>query len=148
MPAIAAETYELVPECVTKSDGLGPVVDCNSQRGELLVVTLAIETVLQQESIALSIWGSPDGIHWGTKPLARFSEKSYCGLYSILLNLAKHPDTQHLRAQWTVRRWDKRAGEPTFLFHVYVEPSGARLSARSIGREARHGAEAVLRVAS
>jgi len=146
--SIAANAYELIPECVTKSDGLGPVIECDSQRGELLVVTLSIDSVLQQESIAVSIWGSPDGIHWGTKPLVRFTEKSYCGLYSILLNLANHPDTSYLRAQWTLRRWGKKAAEPMFVFQVYAEPSGSRLSARTTRPEARQYAPAVLRAAS
>lgn len=147
MPGIAAKSYELIPECVTKGDGFGPVIDCYSQGGELLVVTLSIDAVLQQESIAVSIWGSPDGKHWGAKPLAGFTEKSYCGLYSTLLNLAKHPDTHYLRAEWRVRRWDKRADEPMFVFRLYAEPSGSRLSTRSLRPDARWCARA-LRAAS
>jgi hypothetical protein len=145
---IAAKTYDLVPDCVTTSDGRGPVIDCRRQRGELLVVTLAIDSVVEQESIAVSIWGSPDGAYWDTKPLAGFTEKSYCALYSILLNLADHPDIQYLRAQWTLRRWDKSAGEPMFVFHVYAEPSGSRLGAQTIRAQARKHAPAVLRAAS
>lgn len=148
MPSISAKTCELIPACVTKSDSMGPMIDCGSQRGELLVVTLAIDSVLQQESIAVSIWGSPEGVHWGTKPVARFTEKSYCGIYSILLNLAEHPDVQHLRAQWTLRRWDKKAGEPMFVFHVYAEPSGSRLGAHGSRAESRQHTKALLRAAS
>lgn len=148
MQRIAAYHYELISNCLTTSDGSGQIIDCRSQRGELLVVTLAIDSVLQQESIAVSIWGSPDGLHWGTKPLARFTEKSYCGIYSILLNLAEHPDVQHLRAQWTLRRWDKKAGEPMFVFHVYAEPSGSRLGAHGSRAESRLHTQALLRAAS
>lgn len=146
MQGIANTTYELVPNCVTTSDGSGQIIDCRSQRGELLVVTLAIDSVLQQESIAVSISGSPDGIHWGAKPLACFAEKSYCGVYSILLNLADHAEIQYLRAQWTLRRWDKKAGDPMFVFHLYAEPSGSRLR-RSVLSEISQRSRAALRAA-
>lgn len=147
MNGIAAKTFHLVPECVTNRDSSGPVIDCRSERGELLVLTLGIDSVLQQESIVVSVWGSADALHWGTEPLVRFSEKSYCGLYSILLNLANYPDVQYLRARWTLRRWNKKTGEPRFGFHVYAEPSGSRLSS-TVRHPISRSAQAFLRAAS
>ena len=75
------------------------------EHGKLLVLTLAINAVLEHETFFVSIWGSPDAETWGTTPLVSFPPKSYCGVYSILLNLAARPDIRYIRAQWRMQRW-------------------------------------------
>jgi hypothetical protein len=94
---------------------------------ESLVVTLAINCVLEYETLFLSIWGSPDSENWGTAPLASFSPKHYCGVYSILLNLAARPNIKYIRAGWRMQRWKSRAKEVMFDFSIAVEPSGSRI---------------------
>jgi hypothetical protein len=77
----------LLPESIVRADGTGPEIDLGPKRGKLLVLTLGITRILEQESLEITVWGSPDGENWGSKPMAKFPPKFYCGLYSILLNL-------------------------------------------------------------
>jgi hypothetical protein len=118
----------VVPECAACSDGCGPVFELSSsERGKLLVVTLAINRVLEYETLFVSIWGSPDTENWGTAPLASFSPKYYCGVYSTLLNLAARPNIKYIRADWRIQRWKSRTKEVMADFRVAVEPSGSRI---------------------
>lgn len=118
----------LLPESIVRADGTGPEIDLGSKRGKLLVVTLGITRILEQESLEITVRGSPDGELWDSKPLAKFPPKFYCGLYSILLNLGSRADVRFLRVHWKMSRWSKRESMPMFGFYVYVEESGARVS--------------------
>jgi hypothetical protein len=119
----------VLPESVVRADGMGPEVDLGRRRGKLLVLTLGITRILEQESLDVSICGSPDGENWSSRPLAKFPPKFYCGMYSILLNMASYPDIRFVRAQWKMSRWSKGEAMPMFGFYVYAEESGARVSA-------------------
>lgn len=118
----------LLPESIARADGTGPEIELGSKQGKLLVLTLGITRILEQESLEVSVWGSPDGERWGARPLAKFPPKFYCGLYSILLNLGAHDDARFIRVQWKMSRWSKRDTMPMFGFYVYAEESGARVS--------------------
>ena len=96
--------------------------------GSCWLLTLGITRILEQESLEITVWGSPDGELWDSKPLAKFPPKFYCGLYSILLNLGSRADVRFLRVHWKMSRWSKRESMPMFGFYVYVEESGARVS--------------------
>jgi len=119
----------VLPESIARADGIGPEIDLGGKRGKLLVLTLGITRILEQESLEVSIWGSSDGTNWSLRPLAKFPPKFYCGMYSILLNLASYPDVRFVRAQWKMSRWGKGETMPLFGFYVYAEESGARVSA-------------------
>ena len=118
----------LLPESIARADGSGPEIDLGPKRGKLLVLTLGITRILEQESLEVTVWGSADGEKWDLKPVAKFPPKFYCGLYSILLNLGSRADVRFLRIQWTMSRWSKRESMPMFGFYVYAEESGARVS--------------------
>jgi hypothetical protein len=118
----------LLPESIARADGTGPEFDLGSKRGKLLVLTLGITRILEQESLEIFVFGSPDGEQWDAKPLAKFPPKFYCGLYSILLNLGSRSDLKYLRVQWKMSRWSKREKMPMFGFYLFVEESGARVS--------------------
>ena len=92
-----------------------------------MILTLGITRIIEQESIDISIWGSADGTDWGAKPMVAFPQKFYCGLYSILLNLAANAETRYLRVQWKMTRWGKLGSAPLFAFYVDVEESGSRI---------------------
>ena len=100
-----------------------------SKRGKLLVLTLGITRIIEQESLEVSIWGSGDGEKWGLRPLATFPPKFYCGIYSMLLNLSSKPDLRFVRVTWRMSRWSKGEAMPMFGFYVYAEESGSRISA-------------------
>jgi hypothetical protein len=108
----------LVPETTVREAGAGPEINLGGQQGETLLLTLGITRIIEQESIDISIWGSPDGKDWGARPLVSFPQKFYCGTYQILLDLAERPEIQYVRAKWQVNRWGK--GDPKPLFTVYL----------------------------
>lgn len=122
----------LLPESIARADGMGPEMDLGSKRGELLVLTLGITRIIQQESLEVSIWGSSDGENWGSRPLASFPPKFYCGLYSILLNLVSRPDVRFVQVKWKMSRWCKGETTPMFGFYLYAEESGARVGAAAV----------------
>jgi hypothetical protein len=88
------------------------------QKGGTLVLTLGITRIIEQESIDLSIWASADGTDWGTKPVATFPQKFYCGTYQIIADLSDRDDLKYLRVKWALNRWGK--GDPKPLFTIYV----------------------------
>lgn len=118
----------LVPQCVEKNNGLGPVIDLGTLGGKLLVVTLGINDVVEQEGMAISIWGSASGDDWGDKPLLMFPQKSYCGVYATILNLTKKPAVRFLRVKWTMYRRDSRSTDLMFGFYVSLEEMRSEVS--------------------
>ena len=119
----------LLPESIARADGTGPEFDLGSKRGKLLVLTLGITRIIEQESLEVYVLGSPDGDRWGPRPLTTFPPKFYCGIYSILLNMAAHPDVRFVRVAWKMSRWSRADVMPMFGFYVYAEESGSRISA-------------------
>jgi hypothetical protein len=122
----------LLPESIARSDGKGPEMDLCSKQGKLLVLTLGVTRILEQESLEVSVWGSTDGENWGSRPLASFPPKFYCGIYSILLNLVSRSDVRFLRVQWKMSRWSRQDVTPMFGFYLYAEESGARVNAAAV----------------
>jgi len=108
----------LLTETTVREAGTGPEVALGDQQGGTLVLTLGITRIIEQESIDISLWGSADGSDWGTKPLATFPQKFYCGTYQIVVDLSNRSDVQYMRVKWGVNRWGK--GEPKPLFSIYV----------------------------
>ncbi|MGD0299387.1 MAG: hypothetical protein ABSE86_19955 [Bryobacteraceae bacterium] len=122
----------LLPESIARADGMGPEIDLGSKRGKLLVLTLGITRILEQESLEVSVWGSIDGENWGSRPLATFPPKFYCGIYSILLNLVSRQEVRYLRVQWKMSKWSRQEFTPMFGFYLYSEESGARVGAAAV----------------
>jgi hypothetical protein len=118
----------LLPDSVRLADGVGPAVDLDEYSGKLLVVSLGINEVVERTGLTISVWGSPDRIEWGTKPLVTLRQRQHCGVYSTLLNLAQRPDIRSLRVEWTMSRWGKGERIAHFGFQVFLEESGARVS--------------------
>jgi hypothetical protein len=122
----------LLSESVHHGDGSGPAVALDEYSGKLLVVTLGITDVVERTGLTVSIWGSADQIEWGETPLLTFRQRQYCGVYSVLLNMAAHPGIRYLRVQWNMNRWGKGARNPLFGFEVFLEESGARVSTSAV----------------
>lgn len=120
----------LIPESVIREDGEGPVVGVGSANGKLLLLTLGITRIIEQESLDLSIWGSVDGTDWGTK-LAGFPQKFYCGTYQLMLDLADFPDVQHLRVKYKVNRWGHGTQKPLFGLYLFAQETESRAVAKT-----------------
>ena len=115
---------------------MGPAIDIREDAGLLLVLTLGITRIIEHETLEVSIFGSPDKTDWTARPLASFPQKSYCGLYSMLLNLSAHPEVKYLRVQWKMKRWTKENPTPLFGFYVDMERSGARVRTAAVSASA------------
>src|SRR5579863_4051558 len=109
----------LLPETVAQQDGSGKEVALE-QGGKSMLLTLGITRIIEKEILNVSVWGSIDGKQW--KQLAAFPRKFYCGTYSLLLDLARHPGVQYLRAQWKMDRWTtEEERKPLFGFYLHAD---------------------------
>ena len=109
----------LVPEktrAMAKGESLPMALGDASHR--VFLLTLNITSVIEQESLDVSIFGSADGTVWAAKPLETFPQKFYRGQHPMLLDLRQQPDVKFLRAKWDVNRWGR--GEPTPMFEFSV----------------------------
>lgn len=117
----------LLAEALRSGDGIGPVADLGEHCGKLLVISLEITDVVERTGLTVSIWGSENQSEWGAQPLLRFRQRQYCGVYSVLLNMAARKELRYLRVEWSTSRWGKTERVPAFGFKVFVEESGARV---------------------
>lgn len=111
----------LLPESVSREDGSGPAMDLAGLQGKVISLTLGITRIIEQESLDVAVWGSPDGNDWGAKPLIAFPQKFYCGTYTVLLDLSSTPDVRYLRAQWKMNRWGRGEQKPMFDFYLFAD---------------------------
>ena len=118
----------LVPQATTVTGkGDGPSVDVGGASSRVFLLHLNITDIVEQESLDLSIFGSPDGNTWGAKPVASFPQKFYRGGHPLLLDLAGQPEVKFLRAHWEVHRWGRGPATPMFQFHVVLKEVSAEL---------------------
>ncbi len=108
----------LIPETVIREAGTGPELSVGSAERGLLLLTLGITRIIEQQSLDIGLYGSADNAEWSPKPLISFPQKFYCGTYQLLLDLSAHPEMKYLRAKWQVSRWGR--GDPKPLFGVYL----------------------------
>jgi hypothetical protein len=121
----------LLPEVTIREAGTGQPLDLGDSAGAVLLLTLGITRIIEQQSLDLSVWGSPDGTEWGAKPLVAFPQKFYCGTYQILLDVTQHREVKFLRVKWQAARWGK--GDPKPLFGAYVFVQEVKSQVLAIG---------------
>jgi hypothetical protein len=130
------ETF-LVPEkTVVEAKGEGPVVELSAAAGKVLLVTLVITRIVEQQSLDVSVWGSADGNAWGEKALLAFPQKFYTAQHPMLLDLRQTPDVKFLRARWDAARWGRGSDKPMFEFHVAAKEVPADLLAEATAEAA------------
>lgn len=109
----------LLPEAsVITSNGDSAPVEIAAAEHRVFLVTLAITSVVEQESIELGVFASADGTTWETKPLAVLQQKFYPGEYPLLVDLSEGADVRFLRAHWDVGRWGRGTKTPRFEMSV------------------------------
>lgn len=111
----------ILPEITSQESGSGPAVDVSEAAGRILQVTLGITRSVEQESLDVQIFGSPDGKEWSKHPIATFPQKFYCGTYTIMVDLSRHPEVRFIRAQWKMNRWGRGSLKPLFGFYIFAE---------------------------
>ena len=105
----------LLPErTVITANGDSEPVDVSSATSRTLLLTLAIQSVVEQESIEVSVFTSEDGTTWDAKPIAGLPQKFYAGEYPLLLDLSVSPNARWVRAHWDVNRWGRGTNKVRF----------------------------------
>jgi hypothetical protein len=124
----------LVPEKTTvTAKGDGAAVDISAAQSRVFLLTLNISNVIEQESLDVGIFGSPDGTTWDAKPLVAFPQKFYRGQHPLLLDLKPQPAVKFLRAHWEVNRWGRGVETPMFEFAVAVKEVPASVLQETAG---------------
>ena len=111
----------LVEKSVVSAKGDGLAIDVSSSGNRVFLLSLDITSIVEQESLDISIFGSADATTWGPKPLAEFPQKFYCGQSPLLLDLTAHPDVKCVRAHWEVGRWGRGSETPMFEFSLTIK---------------------------
>ena len=112
----------LVPEkTVVSAKGDGSPLEIDKAAGRIFLLTLSITQIIEQESLEIAIFGSPDGAVWDVKPIVSLPQKFYCGDYPLLLDLGTHPNVRFVRAHWEVARWGRGTETPMFEFGLRMQ---------------------------
>jgi hypothetical protein len=112
----------LVPETTVTEKGTGERIPLDVAAGSLMLLTLGITEIVEQEALDVVIQGSADGEQWEEKPLRVFPQKFYKGSSSILFDRGDPAAVKFLRAKWDVQRWGVGSQTPMFRFYLFVEP--------------------------
>lgn len=111
----------LVPQnTVVTAKGDSEPLDLSAVSNPVLLATLTIAKIVEQESIELSFFTSADGSAWEAKPLTSLPQKFYPGEYPLLIDLAKAHGAKFLRAHWEVNRWGRGPVTPSFEIGLRV----------------------------
>jgi hypothetical protein len=106
---------------IVTAKGDGPAVDVSGFAERVFLLTLDITNIIEQESLEVFVFGSPDGTTWGAKALASFPQKFYREESPLLLDLTAHPDVKFIRAHWEVARWGRGTETPMFEFGLTLK---------------------------
>jgi hypothetical protein len=118
----------LVPAgTVVTAKGDGPAVEVSGTTSRVFLATLSITRIIEQESLDVSIYGSPDGATWEAKSIAAFRQEFYTGETPVLVDLTAHAGVKFLRAHWEMARWGRGTETPMFEFGVTLKPIPAEV---------------------
>ncbi len=109
----------LVPEAtVISSNGDSAPAEISGAEHRIFLLNLSITAVVEQESLELGVFLSPDGAAWDAKPIATLAQKFYPGEFPLLLDLSQRPDARYLRVHWDASRWGRGPKNPRFEIAV------------------------------
>jgi hypothetical protein len=111
----------LVPKTVVNGKGDGSPADVSAAANRVFLLTLEISNIVEQESLDVSIHGSPDGAAWSPKAIAAFPQKFYRGQQPLLLDLTQHAEVKFVRAHWETNRWGRGTEVPMFEFQILLK---------------------------
>jgi hypothetical protein len=115
------DTFLVPAKTTVTAKGDGPTIDVSAVSQSVLLATLDITKIIEQESLDVSIYGSADGTTWSPKPVASFPQQFYPGQIPLLIDLSQNPGTKFIRAHWEVARWGRGTENPMFEFQVTLK---------------------------
>ena len=116
MTTAIAESILVPAGTVATAKGDGQPVDVSGAASRVFLATLSITKIIEQESLDVSVFGSPDGSTWEPKSIAAFRQEFYAGETPLLLDLTTHANVKFVRAHWEVARWGRGSEIPMFEF--------------------------------
>src|SRR5262252_4659252 len=118
----------LVPEnTVVTAKGESAPLDVSGSANPVLLATLSVAKIVEQESIEVQFFASADGSTWEAKPFASLPQKFYPGEYPMLLDLSQVKGAKFVRAHWEVNRWGRGPVTPSFEISLRVREIPADL---------------------
>jgi hypothetical protein len=118
----------LVPEnAMITAKGDSAPLDISAAANRVLLATLSITKVVEQESIEVMFYTSADGETWEAKPVAALPQKFYTGEYPLLVDVSQAVGAKFLRAHWEVNRWGRGPVTPSFEMSLRVREVPAAL---------------------
>ncbi len=107
------DSFLLPEKSVISAKGDSQPLDISEAVSRVFLLTLSISSVVEQESIEISMFTSADGTTWDAKPIASLPQKFYVGEYPLLVDLSA-TNTKFVRAHWEVTRWGRGPTTPKF----------------------------------
>ena len=112
----------LIPANTTlDSNSVGESIAISDSESRTFFCVLTITEQIEQESLDVSIWGSPDGQDFGKLPLLKFPQQFYNGATKMILDVSLRPEVQYLRARWDLNRWGRVSPTPCFVASLVLE---------------------------
>ena len=127
------DSFLLPANTVITAKGDSQPLDISQAANWVFLLTLSITSIVEQESIEVSLFISADGATWEAKPAASLPQKFYVGEYPLLVDLSSATEAKFVRAHWEVSRWGRGTTTPKFEI-------GLRL--REVSKEALQEAQA------
>ena len=117
-----ANRLQLIPENTRmEANGEGAAFDISTSPSRTFLCRLTVTDQIEQESLDVSIWGSPDGETWAKKPLLRLPQQFYRGTTKLILDLSLRPEIKFIRARWELFRWGRVSPIPMFVAGLDLE---------------------------
>jgi len=114
--------FSLIPANTRlESNGDGAPLDISGTVSRTFFCTLMVTAQIEQESLDVSIWGSPDGQDFGKRPLLKLPQQFYRGVTKMVLDISFRPEVKFLRARWELNRWGRVAPTPMFVAGLQLE---------------------------
>ena len=104
-----------------EANGEGAAFDISASPSRTFLCRLTVTDQIEQESLDVSIWGSPDGETWTKKPLLRLPQQFYRGTTKLILDLSLRPEIKFIRARWELFRWGRVSPIPMFVAGLDLE---------------------------
>lgn len=104
------------------ANGESPAVELPLGASHILF-TLGIDASLEQQSLDLTLFASPDGgsATGSALPLLTFPQKFSVGTSAQVLDLARWPGVRYVQAKWKLNRWGRGSRVAAFTIWLTAE---------------------------